>query len=184
MKPIAAVVESQHDQILAAVRAGVRALAEAESEEASAAKRHEVATTRAQDRRIALGRSLVAARGLWPSAKDAQGGARGPGGRTWAAFLESVGITLSTAWHYMRLAQHIDLEPRAPRPCPTYAELGLDKRPRGTRATDDAVAVSPDRDTDQLGTYADVVDAAAAFVDDQTGGNLDRLRRALKAAGR
>lgn len=141
MKPIPAIVESAHDAVLAAVRSTYSALREAEQQLDKAEKRAENARGAAGMRRLELGKALVAARELWPAAKAAQGGARGPGGKTWAEYLEAEGLSMSSAWNYMKLAGYVEglsTSGDAERPdVPTYAELGIDKRPRGPRLVKD-----------------------------------------------
>ncbi len=105
MKPIPAIVESQHDAVLATVRAKASALREAEAQADKIGKRLEAARGAAEMRRMELGRALVAAHELWPSAKQAQGGARGPDGKTWEQFLEGEGLSKTTAWRYMDMAR-------------------------------------------------------------------------------
>jgi len=142
MNPVPAIVQTEHEAVLAAVRERYSALREAETQQVKASKRLEAATGAADMRRLELGKALVAARRLWPDARAAQGGARGPGGKTWAAYVEGEGIALATAWNYMRLAGYVEgssnMSGDVGRPdVPTYAELGIDKRPRGPRLVPD-----------------------------------------------
>lgn len=104
MKPIPAIVESQHEPTLAAVRARFSELREAEVQAEKLGKRLEAARGAAEMRRLELGKALVEARGLWPSSRAMMGGARGPGGLTWLEWLEREGIAESTADRYMRSA--------------------------------------------------------------------------------
>lgn len=134
MKPVPAIVEPAHDAVLATVRACFGSLREAEAQAEKAEKRADNARGAAALRRLEAGRALIAARQLWPDAKAAQGGARGPGGKTWAQFLESEGIEQSTAWNYMKLAGFVEgssnTDGDVGRLVPTYADAGLDTRPR------------------------------------------------------
>lgn len=143
MKPIAAVVQGQHDEVLAAVRATYSALREAETQAVKISKKLEAANGAAEMRRLELGKALVAARQLWPDAKSAQGGARGPGGKTWAAYLENEGISLTSAWRYMELAGYVEGKSfqigdglKRPSGVPTYAEAGIGA-PTGPRLVPD-----------------------------------------------
>jgi hypothetical protein len=141
MKPIPAIVENQHETTLAAVRATYSALREAETQAVKLSKRLEAATGAADMRRLELGKALVAARELWPPAKAAQGGARGPGGKTWAAYLEGEGIALSSAWRYMELAGYVEGsfqigDLKGPGRVPTYAEAGIGREGRPANAPD------------------------------------------------
>jgi hypothetical protein len=104
VKPIAAIVEGQHQQTLAAVRARHSELREAEVQIGKIGKRLEAAQGAAEMRRLELGKALVAARELWPSSRAMMGGARGPGGVTWLEWLASEGIAESTADRYMKSA--------------------------------------------------------------------------------
>jgi len=144
MKPIPAIVESQHETVLAAVRERYSALREAETQQVKASKRLEVATGAADMRRLELGKALAAARELWPEAKAAQGGARGPGGKTWAAYLEGEGISLSSAWRYMELAGYVEGsfqigDVKRPSGIPTYEQAGI----TGPRLVPDAPDFDP-----------------------------------------
>lgn len=146
MKPIPAIVESQHEQELAAVRDRYSALREAETQQVKASKRLESATGAVDMRRLELGKALVAARQLWPDARAAQGGARGPGGKTWAAYLEGEGISLSSGWRYMELAGYVEGSFQIgadvkgpPAGVPTYAQAGIGK-PRGPQLVPDSPA--------------------------------------------
>lgn len=102
-KPIPAIVESQYEAELAAVRAAYSALREAEiqidkSEERAVKAQRIAATDRdvAQKRRLELGRALLRARIAWPE--------RGPKSKGWGDFLAHEGISQQTAHHYMQLA--------------------------------------------------------------------------------
>jgi hypothetical protein len=99
---VPAIVQGQHEQVLAAVRASASALREAEVQIEKVGKRLDAVKGAADMRRIQLGKDLVLAHALWPSAKEAQGGARGPGGQTWEQFCESEGLSKTTAWRYMQ----------------------------------------------------------------------------------
>ena len=130
MKPIPAIVESQHEPTLAAVRAAASSLREAEVQAGKLTRKLDAAKGAADMRRLELGKALVAARELWPDAKAAQGGARGPGGKTWAAYLDAEGISLSSAWRYMELAGYVEGSFHLKGPVdsvPTYAEAGIGK---------------------------------------------------------
>lgn len=142
MKPIPAIVESEHEAILAAVRDRYSALRDAETQQVKASKRLEAATGAADMRRLELGKSLIAARALWPTAKAAQGGARGPNGKTWSQYLENEGIAETSAWRYMELAGYVEggsFQVKGPRLVPTYAEAGIGR---------DSVPAPPDPDFD------------------------------------
>lgn len=102
MKEVAGIVQGQHDQVLAAVRARHSELREAEVQIGKLSKRFEAAKGAAEMRRRELGLALVAARELWPSSRAMMGGARGPGGVTWLEWLEAEGIAESTADRYMK----------------------------------------------------------------------------------
>lgn len=139
MKDPIAIIETSVDECAAAVRAAFSALREAEARatkaaEKAAASREKserdsaVASRTAEEakvRRLELGRELVKARKAWP--------ARGPKAKGWGELLEREGIEQQTALNYMRLAGFVDeisqtdghvLE------IPTYAEAGIDRRPR------------------------------------------------------
>ncbi|HKP08295.1 MAG TPA: hypothetical protein VJU58_13665, partial [Microbacterium sp.] len=80
MKPIPAIVERDHDTVLATVRDRHSALRSAEAQISKTEKRLDDMRSAAELRRKELGKALTAAHELWPDAKAAQGGARGPGG--------------------------------------------------------------------------------------------------------
>jgi hypothetical protein len=165
MKPLIAIVQSQHEQVFAAVRAAAssfreaevqvekagKSFREAEVQIEKAGKRFEGAKVAADQRRLELGKTLIAAHALWPTAKAAQGGARGPGGRTWEQYVEREGLSKATAWRYMKLAGYDEgdgsfLEADEKRPVDsrkTYADLGMDNRPRGSKAEKREPPVAP-----------------------------------------
>lgn len=81
----------------------------------------------AAQRRLELGRALVAARGCWP--------ARGPKAKGWGELLARVELEERTARRYMQLAGYVDevsdTVSETPGPTasvPTYAEAGIDRR--------------------------------------------------------
>lgn len=122
-KPIPAIVESQHEAEFAAVRATFSALREADVQAEKADKRAEAARGAAAMRRIECGRALMAVRKIWPS--------RGPNAKGWGEYLAKEGIEQSTAWNYMKLAGHVGDEfSPADGETPTYADVGIDRRPR------------------------------------------------------
>lgn len=104
MKPVAAIVEGQHEAVLAAVRSSFSALREAEVQIDKTRKRLDTISKAAEMRRLEVGKSLAAARDLWPSSRAMMGGARGPGGLTWIEWLASEGIAESTAERYLKSA--------------------------------------------------------------------------------
>jgi N6-adenosine-specific RNA methylase IME4 len=86
-----------------------------------------------ETRRLQLGRLLVEARKAFPKAGTKAAG--------WGELLHRLGLPQSTAWRYMEIAGHVETgrkEAEAAglscteneRP-PTYAEVGIDSRPRG-----------------------------------------------------
>lgn len=102
VRPIPVIAESQHETALAAVRSTASALREAEVQHAKLTKKLEAADGAVTLRKLELGRALNSAHELWPTAKEVQGGARGPRGQTWEQFLESEGIAKSTAYRLMQ----------------------------------------------------------------------------------
>lgn len=146
MRPIPAIVEDQHEQVLANVRAKFSALREAETQRDKLGRKLEAATGAADMRRLELGKALNAARALWPATKAAQGGARGPGGKTWTQYLEAEGMSETTAHRYRKLAGwdgDESLHEKGPNQLPTYASLGMDNRPRGPLLVPDAPDFDP-----------------------------------------
>lgn len=78
-------------------------------------------------RRLELGEMLVEARKQWP--------ARGPNAKGWGEMLAIVGIEERTARNYMALSGYQEVSETDSRVSenarpPTYAEAGIDKRPR------------------------------------------------------
>lgn len=133
----AAIVESVVAQLVQEARAAQRELAEAETREQRTAEAAEQARVLARHRRVDLGRVLAKAREQWP--------ARGPRAKGWGEFLADLKIDDSTARRYMELAGHVpeqtefsltrgdvsENSARAAAPAiPTYADIGLDNRPR------------------------------------------------------
>lgn len=146
-RTVAAIVAGQHDNAIAAVRSCFSALRESETQLDKIGKRFEAAKGAAEMRRIELGRALIAARALWPTVKAAQGGARGPGGKTWTQFLEEEGLNEATAFRYQKLAGAVG-EAEADDwsfhvKGPTYAQIGLDNRPHGPRPNPDTPNLPP-----------------------------------------
>lgn len=134
MKPIPAIVESVVAPAIAQVRSIYSELREVDAQVEKADKRFEEAErSRTKQReaqarlRLDLGRALSEVRKQWPK--------RGPNARGWGEFLEREGIDQATAWRYMELAGYAEIscteesvnENSAP---PTYADAGIDKRPR------------------------------------------------------
>lgn len=135
MRAIPAIVESVVAPAMAQVRSIFSDLREADAQVEKADKRFEDAErirTRhreAQARlRLELGRALVEVRKQWPK--------RGPNARGWGEFLEREGISQDSALRYMQLAGYAEEfsrteeDVRENSPAPTYADAGIDKRPR------------------------------------------------------
>lgn len=103
MRDIAAIVETAHEQALAAVRARYGELRLLDATAAKSEDRALVARTvadrdkeAARRKRIELGKALIEARKAWPE--------RGPQAKGWGEFLAREGIPLRTAHDYIRLA--------------------------------------------------------------------------------
>lgn len=103
MKPIPAIVESQHEEVFALVRAAYAQLREldvqVEKTEKRATDSRRIADTAArvrEEKRIELGLHLLRARQAWPE--------RGPKAKGWGEFLKREGIDDSTAHRYMQQA--------------------------------------------------------------------------------
>lgn len=105
----------------------------------------EKVTNEAGKKRLAIGKRLIAVRGVFPR--------KGPKSSAWGSFLKSVGVEQRTALRYMELAGFVeggesdtdgdvsdsgDLADRDIKPenVPTYAEAGIDKRSRKEKAKD------------------------------------------------
>ena len=93
--------------------------------------------------RLVMGRRLVNLRRHWPS--------RGPKAKGWGDVLAKIGIPQQTAWKLMELAGYVEANSISPSESetstgeiaerdtkpervPTYAEAGIDKRPRAADA--------------------------------------------------
>ena len=97
--------------------------------------------------RLSMGRRLVNLRRLWP--------ARGPKAKGWGEALAKIGIDQRTAHRYMELAGYVeqvsDTESEIsdrdikPEKVPTYAEAGIDKRPRASAKSDDDTVEESER---------------------------------------
>lgn len=74
--------------------------------------------------RVAVGRKLIELRKHWP--------ARGPKAKGWGEALQRIGIESRTALNYMQLAGYVERQEisETVSETPTYAEAGIDKRPR------------------------------------------------------
>jgi hypothetical protein len=129
VKPTPTIVEPAVDvaRIGDEVRAAHAALRDAEAQERKAEIQVEKSREEAARRRLDLGRALAKARKAWP--------ARGPKAKGWGDFLREQGIPESTAKDYMRLAGFVEVsttDDDVVETVPTYAEAGIDKRPRAT----------------------------------------------------
>lgn len=124
MKPVPAIVEDELAREEAAVRAALSALREAEVQLGKKEKLFEAARAAADLRRLEVGRALIAIRARWP--------ARGPNAKGWGEFCVREGIEQSTAWNYMKLSGYVgdEFSPTDGENFPTYAQAGIDKRPR------------------------------------------------------
>lgn len=132
--PTQAIVESEHAQLDSAIGDAWHALRLAEQRETKTIEKataaQEVArkaSDEAAQRRLALGRLLAERRKSWP--------ARGPNAKGWGLYLSKLGIEQQTALNYMNLAGYVEVS-QTDESClgniPTYAEAGIDKRPRRT----------------------------------------------------
>lgn len=113
--------------------------------------------------RLAMGRRLVNLRRLWP--------ARGPKAKGWGEALAKIGISQQTAYNYMTLAGYSEEVSQTvcenpdrdikPEKVPTYAEAGIDKRPRAVKSDEPApVAVlEPSAVQPKASLSGDVVDS-------------------------
>jgi len=98
--------------------------------------------------RLSMGRRLISLRRLWP--------ARGPKAKGWGEALAKIGISQPTAFRYMELAGYVENQQPSeipfteneipdrdikPEKVPTYAEAGIDKRPRASQKVEAETAV-------------------------------------------
>jgi hypothetical protein len=138
VKQVPAIIESAIDitQIAAEVRKAHIALRDAEAAEQRAEVEHEKASELAARRRLELGQRLVKARKAWPS--------RGPKAKGWGDFLREQGIGEDSALRYMALAGHVEVsrtgDDEREISVPTYADIGIDKRPRKSDSRDEDAA--------------------------------------------
>lgn len=93
MKPVPAIIESEHAPAFAAVRAAFSAYREAEVQAEKAEKRAESARGAREMRKRELALALVEVRKLIPE--------RGPKAKAWGEFCEQEGISQSWAWKLM-----------------------------------------------------------------------------------
>jgi len=155
MTSVAALVEPHIDELEVGIRTALDASHAADADEAKASETFTKASetftkaetilgtsrTEALQRRIEVGRLLVIARTAYP--------AKGPRSKGWGDLLERVGLTQSTAWRYMEFAGataeqsctdgNVHDSPKS------YADAGIDKRPRASDATDNRPAYGGDR---------------------------------------
>lgn len=106
-KPIAAIVESVHEQAFADVRARHAEYRELSAQAERATKRRtdaerieNTAIQKRDEKRIEVGRALLRARMAWPE--------RGPKAKGWGEYLRKEGIDDSTALRWMDLARAAD----------------------------------------------------------------------------
>ena len=128
MKPIAEQIELIASPEMALARKLAGDLREAEEQVGKHEHRLEKARTTRDEKRKQLGKALVQLRPNWP--------ARGPRAKGWGDFLESISVDDSTARRYMELAGYVEqvslTDGDVSENLPTYAQLGLDNRPRKT----------------------------------------------------
>lgn len=128
MRDVAAIVAPSVDvdRIGREIHAAQIALQDAERQADAAEKSASQKREEAAQRRLELGRLLCDARKAWPS--------RGPNAKGWGEFLLKVGIEQEAARRMMALSgyvEEISLSRTDERETvPTYAEVGIDKRPR------------------------------------------------------
>jgi hypothetical protein len=140
VKQVPAIIESAIDitQIAAEVRKAHIALRDAEAAEQRAEAEHEKASENAARRRFELGQGLIKARKAWPAR-------RGPKAKGWGEFCREQGFTTDQALDWMKYAGFVELsgtdldDPESK--APTYADAGIDKRPRKSDSRDDDAAV-------------------------------------------
>lgn len=166
--------------VVADIGAEYRALIAAERDLAALETKTDEKREDVARRRLRLGRALAEARKQWP--------ARGPKAKGWGEFLARLGIDQPTAWRYMQLAGYSEVsctdDDEHEISVPTYAEAGIDKRPRltvnppppdpetqpdpgprfdpayGTSAPVSSVSGADDYNSDEWYTPIDVVESA------------------------
>jgi hypothetical protein len=111
-------------------------------------------------RRLELGKQLVRARAFWP--------ARGPKAKGWGEFLVKLGIEERTARNYMQLAGYVDEVSETDgdvSEIPTYADAGMDKRPRLSIVRDQESDPPPADHVDDVVDPGDAADADVSVPD-------------------
>jgi hypothetical protein len=124
MRSPAAIVQPA-DRIVDKICAAASEVREADVLAEKSARQAETARDVAARKRLALGKLLIEARGNWPRS--------GPRAKGWGELLSRAGLDEATAWRYMKLAATNQIsftDGDAKEKAPTYADLGLDNRPR------------------------------------------------------
>lgn len=127
------------------------ALADAERAVRRDEDRAQASRADAAARRVELGKLLIQARGGWPRS--------GPRARGWGEFLVRQGIGEDSALRYMQLAGYVvevsrtDSDVRENSAAPTYADAGIDKRPRKSKPEPEPD--EPDEDEDDADDVPD-----------------------------
>lgn len=160
MKPFAEQIESIAAPAMAAVRDAASSLREAEAQLEKLERKSTAARDTRDKKRIKLGEALVKAH---REMKITQGDRSG----RWARFLGEEDIATETARSYMKLANFV--EDTSPTDddvgeVPTYAEAGIDKRPRKTdREREEQPDDPSDSDEIEKANAVEVISAGCAL---------------------